>query len=631
MKLNPAQAAVAACRDRRVLVLAGAGSGKTATSVHWVAGLVKSGVPRSKILMITFTRKAAQEMAARVERLISSVPKRDNSDKLSVGTYHAIAAMLMREMPTEFGLPDRNFTTLDESECHSVWKSGLKQLGIGQGAKNFSPAKLHSLYSLSRNKQEPIGDVLDPIFGVETATALMAVERYKNLKRAANAVDYDDLLGLWRDSLQENPALVSRLRARWSHVLVDEMQDNNRLNAAILEHLDPEHLMVVGDMNQSIYGFRGSEAQLVAEFPAKHRGTTVMRLEENYRSLQSILDLANSVVVGCEHALQLKSARQGEGRIRYHVYDSSTQEAAGVTGWMRDKIAAGTKPAQIAVLARSSKLMTALEIALNRNRIRYKKYGGLTLADAAEIKDFLSFLRASLNSRDRIAMLRALTQYPGVGEGTAERILSREREKGLFGDMAPSGPAEEMDSVLRELRSLRTLGEKGRFLFEKIKPLLDHNYPKDSGERMATVDTLVRSMENSDERLEDFLDEFSLSRATGTYHPEDCIVLSTVHSAKGLEWDSVWLYGAGSLQIPHPRAQDDLGELAEERRLLYVAVTRAKNELVLSYSTTTDRLQNQGPCPFLPQTADWLFGGIEINSSGPVDMTALFKQLTQAL
>lgn len=606
MKLNEAQREVVGCRERRVVVLAGAGSGKTATSVHWVAGLVRSGVPRKSILMITFTRKAAGEMRSRVEALLKGRPRAGEADALTVGTYHAVASAVMREDAAGFGLRDGRYTTIDDGESQSIWRSALRECGVQPKSALFAPERLRGAYSFARNTMVPVRGLLEPMFPKHVARLERVIAAYERLKRAANAVDYDDLLVLWERRLREDAAFARAQRERWRYVLVDEMQDNNRLNAAILEALAPEHLMVVGDVNQSIYAFRGSDAKLITEFSARCPATRVLRLEDNYRSGQAILDLANAVVARTEAALSLRSANGTRASVRCLVFHDPDHEALGVIDWVQRLVAEGRKPCDCAVLTRSSKLLTALEIALGRYRIAYRKYGGLTLADASEVKDFLAFLRLAQNPRDRLALLRCLTQFPGIGEGTAAKAIDAHDGR-LDGNHWPA-QAEALPMWVRRVRETRELAGKGRYLAEHIKPLIETNYPKDSGERMATIGALVNSMAAAEGTLTEFLDSFALDRTTTQEHPEQAITLSTIHSAKGLEWDCVWLLGAGSKQLPHPRTEE-MSSMPEERRLCYVAVTRPRHDLVVSYPGLTWQKKPQRGCPFLPEETHWEYAG----------------------
>ncbi len=498
MKLNPSQAAVVAARDPRILVLAGAGTGKTATSVHWVADLIRGGTARrGQVLMITFTRKAANEMAKRIENLIAHVPKASAKDKLAVGTYHAIASLLLRAEGAAFGLTNNHFSTLDESECQSIWKSALKQCGIPSKSANFVPNRLQQMLSLCRNTGASLGETLEGAFAKHAKKMMAVAKTYEELKRAANVVDYDDLLVLWLERMKGEPEYARKLRDRWPYVLVDEMQDNNRLNQQLLDALGPKTLMVVGDANQSIYGFRGSEVNLIREFAGKRNDTAVYKLESNYRSGQTILDLANAVVAGTPSALVLQSARGIDDTIDCRCYQSPGAEANGVLAWLRERQAAGQKPCESAVLARSSKALTELEIALNAHKVRYKKYGGQTIADSAEVKDFISFLRVSHNVQDKIALLRALMQFPGIGEGTAAKVIAEHRD-GLFGADYWPEPARELPEWIETLRKTPKLHAKAAFLEERIKPLILANYPKDGEERLGTIHALVTSLAEMD-------------------------------------------------------------------------------------------------------------------------------------
>ncbi len=607
MRLNPSQLTVSQSRDPRLLVLAGAGTGKTATSVHWVAGLIREGIRRHQVLMITFTRKAAREMATRIEHLIRDVPKQNAHDALSVGTYHAIASTLIRKEATAFELAHKAFTTIDESEAKSIWKSAMKQASIAPKSTLFAPDKVHQIYSMARNTCCPVEELLQPVFKGNTKRLVRVIGLYEELKKAANVVDYDDLIVLWLKRMQQDPSYAESLRARWPYVLVDEMQDNNRLNESILQTLNPKHLMGVGDANQSVYGFRGSDVQIISEFPSKNPGTRVLKLEHNYRSGQNILDLANRIVATTACPLQLQSHHPEPGIVEYRTYVNPQQEAYAIAQTIQQWAESGKNPSQFAILSRSSRFLTPLEVALNSRRIFYKKYGGQMLADAAEVKDFLCFLRIAHNPLDKIALLRALIQFPGIGEGTAAKAIAA-HQGGDFENGEWPEAAAELPLWIKEIRSRKKIADAGNYLYEKIHPLIAANYPKDGDERINTVHAMVQSMAGTpDTPLADFLDGFALSRSGDDYHPDHAVVLSTVHSSKGLEWESVWLIGAGATQIPHPRTIDDKAGKEEELRLFYVAVTRAKRHLILSYPGLNDRKMCQGPTPFLPESTSWRY------------------------
>jgi len=434
------------------------------------------------------------------------------------------------------------------------------------------------------------------------------VRHYEELKLAANVVDYDDLLVLWARRLENDAKYAHCLRERFRFVLVDEMQDNNQLNQRILDGLDPEHLLVVGDANQSIYGFRGSDVSLILDFPRKHADAQILKLEDNYRSGQEILDLANTIVTNGDRSLNLRAAkREVKAAVEYREYLSQQTEADGCVRWMLNRVSSGRRGCDSTVLARSSKALLPLEIALRFHKIPYRKYGGQTIADAAEVKDFVAFLRVAHNSHDKIALLRTLTQFPGIGEGTAAKVIAAREDGGLFTEEIWPKAASKLPIWIRTLREPRSLGAKGRYLADVMKEMIEHNYPGDAEERMATIEALVASMQTSESSMDDFLDGFALDRQTDHYHPNDAVTLSTIHSAKGLEWDGVWILGAGSQQIPHPRATEDAQSIEEERRLFYVAVTRAKQHLVLSYPQMLEKKGSQNRTPFAPATSYWMF------------------------
>lgn len=607
MRLNPSQQTVALSQERRLLVLAGAGTGKTATSVHWVAHLIREGAKRHEVLMITFTRKAATEMSNRIEKLIHDIPKSNPKDAIAIGTYHAVAGTLLRSDAVGFGLRHKAFTTIDESEANSIWKSALKQIGLTTKSSLYVPDRLNSLYSFARNTCKDLEEIFEPQFKGHTKKMIKVVGLYEELKKAANVVDYDDLLVLWLHRLRQEPDYAQKLRDRWKYVLVDEMQDNNRLNESILDALSPAHLMVVGDANQSIYGFRGSDVRIITEFTAKNRDCKILKLENNYRSGQRILDLANSIVAKTECPLILTSNHQEVGKIEYNTYVNPQQESLAIAVWIQKQIEAGKNPSHLAVLARSSRHLDPVEISLTSKRIFYKKYGGQMLADSAEIKDFISFLRVTHNPLDKIALLRALMQFPGIGEGTAAKTIASHNGESFNTEDWPESARELLEWV-EALRKMKKLGEQGQFLYDKIRPLINSNYPKDCDERNNTIHTLVESMKTSaDTTLAEFLDGFILNRTSNDFHPDQAVVLSTIHSSKGLEWEGVWIVGCGATQIPHPRTLHDKAGQEEELRLFYVAVTRAKQHLILSYPGSTDRKQMQGPSPLIAENAPWRY------------------------
>jgi DNA helicase-2/ATP-dependent DNA helicase PcrA len=605
VSLNPSQQEVALSTEKHVVVLAGAGTGKTAAIVHKVAHLIRGGVPRREVMMITFTRRAASEMQKRIGALIKDIPKQSKDDAMLVGTYHALASLLLRRDAKGFGLAGSNFTTLDEDDANSLMKSAFRECDIKPG-DSVTPAKVRAALSFAVNKQISLEKHFQSEFMENADRALLLVRWYRKLKKTANGLDYDDLLVLWGKRLKDDPAYSASLRAAYRHVICDEFQDNNALNYDILSHMNPDHLTVVGDVNQSIFGFRGASCGLVDLFLQEHPDARVIRLEKNYRSGQKVLDLANGVVEMCPRALHLTSARGNESRVEQAPLPNAVSESAFILDWIRKRTERGTKPSEVAVLSRSSRSIETVELALKFQKIPYRKYGGLTLGDSAEVKDFIGFLRLAFNANDRVALVRCLTLFPGVGEAAAENYASEEEETDTLFAVERSLPkgAGNLNEWLAKLRSTPGLGARGEYLLHVIFPLIERNYPQNAPERMATLQALVDTMKASTLTNAEFLDAFSLEKSTEKEHHENELTVATIHASKGLEYDCVVLCGAGSAQMPHPKCVEPEA-YEEERRLMYVAVTRARNRLLITYPVDGVPGSPQKPSPFLPPNYPW--------------------------
>jgi DNA helicase II / ATP-dependent DNA helicase PcrA len=603
--LNPSQQEVAFSTDKHVVVLAGAGTGKTAAIVHKVAHLIRGGVPRREVMMITFTRRAASEMQKRIGALIKDIPKQGRDDAMLVGTYHALASLLLRRDAAGFGLAGSNFTTLDEDDANSLMKSAFRECDVKPG-DSVTPAKVRAALSFSLNKRIALEVHFQHEFHENADRALTLVRWYRKLKKTANGLDYDDLLVLWGRRLAEDAAYSEHLRTAYRHVICDEFQDNNALNYDILSHLNPAHLTVVGDVNQSIFGFRGASCGLVDLFLKEHPDARVIRLERNYRSGQKVLDLANGVVESCPRALVLTSAKGNASQTELVPLPTAVSESAFIMDWIRKRIERGTKPSEIAVLSRSSRSIETVELALKFQKIPYRKYGGLTLGDSAEVKDFIAFLRLAFNANDRVALVRCLTLFPGVGESSAEKYASTDDSPDELFAVERSLPrgAGNLNEWLSNLRAAKGIGARGEYLLHVIYPLIERNYPQNHAERMATLEALVDSMKATQLSMADFLDAFSLERSTEKDHDESELTVATIHASKGLEYDCVVLCGAGSAQMPHPKSVDPEA-FEEERRLMYVAVTRARNRLLITFPVDGLPGSPQRPSPFLPPKFPW--------------------------
>lgn len=590
MGLNIQQAKVATSDVSRAIILAGAGTGKTASAVHWIATQVQKGTDPKNILMVTFTKKAAMQMRDRLAKLIGVEAKTCN-----IGTYHAIASKLIRMDPIGFGMKDRNFTILDQSDSLGLVRSAFRITGYKAKAP-LAPAKILSIRSYSVNTRKSLHECLGVLENCESEVKTI-IEHYNHLKGQANALDYDDLLLAWLTRMQKDANFQRKLAARFACTLVDEFQDNNLLNYEIIQTLNPAKLMVIGDKQQSIYAFRGSHSGLVDQFMQAYPDAEVIKLEDNYRSGQIILDLANDVICTEQHALRLQSATGRESQLVLKPAATIKQEAANALEVIQ-KMLRKFVPSEICILCRASRGLLPIEFLLRKNRITYKKYGGVAITDSAEIKDFLAILRVLNNPKDSVAIMRAMCLFPGIGETFAARFagLADKESPQEFMDLGEKEwplKAKELHEWINQLQKLPSLGEKGEQLFEFIAPLIIKHYPEDHAERMHSLQEIVGIMKAEESPLSEFLEIFVLDRGFEKEHPKTDITLSTIHSAKGLEWDGVLVFAAAADVIPSKMCQSR-DEIEEEKRLMYVAVTRARVDLVVSYN-----YEQNGATPFL--------------------------------
>ncbi len=605
--VNSEQALVVASRDARAAVLAGAGTGKTTTCIAWVEALLHAKVAPHQILMLTYTRKAAAEMLKRVEPFL---PRKENGEsyRIAVGTYHLVAGKLIRIDQAGFGLPaGGRFITLDDEGSTAIWQSAFRSMGIMPRQEKYAASDMKEKVSYCINTRTDLQALLIDKYGEEDAALYARVhEVYTRLKRDVHALDFDDLLEMWLLRLQKDPSYGEMLRNRWRYVLVDEAQDNNQLQFDIMDAFAPEHLLLVGDLNQSIYAFRGANHHLMENF-IKANGTRKYKLALNYRSAQNILDLANAVIEKQEYAVELKAAKSHTGTIQAVASPTLEAEASAVADWMTIQVNAGTSPEEVAVIARSSRTLTALESLLRQRKLPYRKYGGITISDAREVKDFLAILRLTFAPKDRLALMRALMLFPGLGEATAKAWLDKDAAAdhgSLFASLSGSSyppKAKDLGVWLSHLNKHDTPGQAGEYLLQKIKPLLKSNYPKDHDDRLERLTVLVGSMKTTDLNLPDFVDSFSVSADVGAEHPEGHFTLSTIHSVKGLEFDAVNVMGLSDQNMPWPRSRNSDEAMDEERRLLYVALTRARKFLRLSMSAQEPGQKGIGqPTEFIP-------------------------------
>ena len=583
-----------------LLIIAGAGTGKTNTLAHRVAHLVLEKVPPERILLLTFTRRAALEMTRRTQRIVSAAFKNDFLIKLPwSGTFHSIANRLIRKNCARVGL-DESFSVLDRGDAADLMDLVRHELGYSKvdGETRRFPRKdtCLAIYSHKVNTQGPLRATLDEVFPwcAEWEDELKALFRkYVERKLANQALDYDDLLLYWH-AMMGDAALAAETSALFDHILVDEYQDTNVLQAQILQRLRPggAGLTVVGDDAQAIYSFRAASVENILTFAKTFEAQTVT-LAENYRSTQPVLDAANALMSEGSSGFQkdLYSIKDTGEKPRYVTVADDAAQGQYVVERVLEARERGVLLKRQAVLFRTSHHSDTLELELVRRNIPYVKYGGLKFLEAAHVKDLLAILRWADNPKNRVAAFRALQLSPGVGPATAERLFTRFEAGGFswtsLKDDGSINGWSDFSSLIVYLGNPQSpwQGQLQR-VREWYEPHLERKY--DAAQvRAADLHQLEKISENYGERRA-FLTDMALdppqatSDLAGTPHlDEDYLVLSTVHSAKGQEWDAVHILNVSDGNFPNEHSTGDAGKIEEERRLLYVAMTRAKTDLHL--------------------------------------------------
>jgi DNA helicase II / ATP-dependent DNA helicase PcrA len=585
-----------------LLVIAGAGSGKTKTLAHRVAHLLISGVDPHRILLLTFTRRAAEEMIRRVKRIIAIALGVQQVDLPWSGTFHAVGARFLRQYATQIVLKP-SFTILDRSDAADLMD--LVRHELGHSTKNSRFPKKDtclSIYSFTVNSGKSLEQVLAENFPwcAEWEKELRRLfQSYTAAKQRQNVLDYDDLLLYWAEMMGDDN-LAAEIGSRFDHILVDEYQDTNGLQSKILLKLKPEGrgLMVVGDDAQSIYSFRAATVRNILDFPKHFRpAADVVTLEQNYRSTQPILDACNRVIRFAKerYTKNLRSDRRSKQKPFLTTVGDEAAQARFVAQQILDSREAGVPLKNQAVLFRASHHSAQLEIELTRRNIPFVKYGGLKFLEAAHVKDVLSILRWCENPRDRVAGFRAVQLLPGIGPSTAAKILDQVEANPhtcevLYDIKVPKAAAEDWPAFAKLVEQMRqgktTWPVELELIQEWYPPHLERIYD-DASLRAADVAQLGQIAAGYRSR-ERFLTELTLDppeatsgRAGAVLKDEDYTVLSTIHSAKGQEWRIVRILNVVDGCIPSDRATGTSEEIEEERRLLYVAMTRAKDELDL--------------------------------------------------
>ena len=584
--LNASQLAAATAPPSPLLIIAGAGTGKTNTLAHRVAHLIKEGADPGRILLLTFTRRAAEIMTRRAERNVGKKARVSWS-----GTFHSIANRLLRLHATAVGL-DPSFTVLDRSDSADLLNVVRNDLGFAKLPARF-PKKdtCLAIYSHSVNTRAPVEQTLKRVFPAYTdwTDQLKALFRgYVAAKQQRHVLDYDDLLLYWFYLMEGDGHQVSR---RFDHVLVDEYQDTNMLQAEIVLKLGTS-ITVVGDDAQAIYAFRGATVRNILDFPSHFDPpATVIKLEQNYRSVQPILDASNGVIGLAAESFRKKlfSERRSEQKPLLVAAKDEQAQADYIVERVLYTREAGIPLHRQAVLMRTAHHSDLLEIELGRRNIPFVKYGGLKFLEAAHVKEVLCILRWAENPRDDIAGFRVLQLLPGIGPAQARHLLDRETRNEKRETWVPAATREHWAGLCDLMDGLRKASQwQGQLGVVRnwYEPHLERLY-EGGAVRAADLETLESLSRNHASR-ESFLSDLTLDppEALGDLAgdpliDEDYLILSTIHSAKGQEWDVVYILNVVDGCIPSDMATGSKEEIEEERRLLYVAMTRARDHLYL--------------------------------------------------
>jgi DNA helicase-2/ATP-dependent DNA helicase PcrA len=600
-ELNEAQYQAATAVEGSLLIIAGAGTGKTRTLVYRVAHLIDCGIDPRSILLLTFTRRAAEEMLRRASLLIDG-----RCSQVAGGTFHSFANLVLRSYGRHLGLRP-SFTIMDRPDSEDVIQLLRTDMGLNTKDKRF-PRKhtVAEIFSMTHNKQARLADLLELEYPhlVEVGFELSELfTRYTDYKRAKSLLDYDDLLVKLRDLLASHPEARRRLSDTYRYIMVDEYQDTNRLQDEIVRLLADTHdnVAVVGDDAQSIYSFRGADFRNIMDFPKQFPGARIIKLEENYRSTQPILNLTNEIIQRAKEGYdkRLFTRKSIGARPKLVQAGSEQMQSQFVCQKILELREEGVPLWDIAVLFRSSFHSFDLEIELARHNIPFVKRGGFQFMETAHVKDLLAHMRILANPQDAISWNRVLLLLEGVGPGACQKIVRWLTDGGNAVERLRSYPAKgkiahglrTLAQVLEEAGQAEFPAEQAQYLMQYYAPILKQNYPDDHPKRLRDMEHFqgmterYRSLERllSDMALEPPND--SIAGVLAVDPDEGPLVLSTIHSAKGLEFHSIFIIWALEGRFPSFYNTSSADELEEERRLLYVAATRAKQNLFISYPT----------------------------------------------
>jgi DNA helicase-2/ATP-dependent DNA helicase PcrA len=681
-ELNDEQFRVVTAPPKATLVVAGAGTGKTRAITYRVAYLIEQGVSPQRILLATFTNRAAREMLRRVEGLTGS----QNVHRVWGGTFHRIANLILRRHAVSIGY-SQNYSILDSEDARDLISLCVDDAAIDTKAKRFPKAEvLQDIFSYANNTDLPIENVIAgkyPYFEMLTAQIGRIDSIYQTRKRERNVMDYDDLLLNWKRLLTEKPEIAEIYAEQFQHILVDEYQDTNRLQAELIDLLAVRHrnVMVVGDDAQSIFAWRGAEFTNIYEFPKRYPEAELYKLEMNYRSTPEILGLANvSIAHNRKQFPKMLQAVKRSKDLKPALVPCSDveQQSAFIASRILELRDDGTSLEDIAVMYRSHYHSIELQLELARRNIPYRVQSGVRFFEQAHIKDVISYLRIIVNPHDELAWKRILKMIPGVGNKTANRLyeaIARAEPPALVGagdvddepsvgtdDVSLSGPrppAFEGGSALRRVDVPANIRTKPAWTkFVELLEMLVADENRDNPTKQIGIilangyeQYLQENYENAEARMEDlrglaafaqrydstesFLSELALLSTERFKEPQplvgedvisggdedELLTLTSVHQAKGLEWKAVFIIWAAEGKFPSPRSLREIDSEEEERRLWYVSLTRAKDELYLTYPLMiTDYNRQtvlQKPSRFITECPPGLFEIWNLEEEGP--------------
>jgi DNA helicase-2/ATP-dependent DNA helicase PcrA len=599
-QLNSSQLQAVTTTEGPLLVIAGAGSGKTRTLTYRVARLVENGVSPAAILLLTFTRKASQQMLLRATKLLDR-----RCEKVAGGTFHSFGNMILRKYASAMGF-NPGFAILDRVDAEAL--IGILRKEMGSVAKQRSFPRKHTLaniFSRAANKMKSIEDVVRdnyPHLEPNLQAIIDIHQEYRKHKRGHDFFDFDDLLVYLQQLLKRQPDIRNRISSSFQYIMVDEYQDTNKMQADILYHLTGanRNIMVVGDDSQSIYAFRGANFRNIMQFPEMFPGTRIISLEENYRSVQPILDLTNIIIEQAKEKYSKKLFTRITGGSTPQLIDTvdENDQSLYVVNRIQQLCRQGIALDQIAVLFRAGYHSFDLEIELNREQIPFVKVGGFKFIESAHIKDVLAHLRVIANPNDRISWYRILLLIEKIGPATAQKIYEsiRLEASGYMGLMAVKLKSGGTGGLINLKNLFSTadnhqlpLAKLGEAVINYYLPILQAKYD-DHPKRAKDLEQLLAIMERYSD-LSLFLTDMALEPPNTSMgdtfaadsRADDRLTLSTIHSAKGLEWHTVFIIWALDGRFPSAQALYKEEDLEEELRLLYVAATRARENLIFSY------------------------------------------------